>query len=149
MATYQVQTDGGTYQVETDDAPETSATGAVGRGALDAIPFGTKGAAALQGALSPDKSHDYLAELDQLIEADKSQHPIAHVTGEIAGSVAPFAIPGVGEALGAETLAGRAGIGAGIGGLQAASNTRKPLSSPEGMMDIAKGAGIGAVINPA
>jgi hypothetical protein len=149
MSTYQVETTGGTYQVETDDAPETSVQGAVGRGALDAIPFGTKGAAALQAGIGEGKYEDYLKELDQLLATDKQQHPIAHATGEVAGSVAPFMVPGVGEALGAETLAGRAGIGAGIGALQGASNTREDLTSPEGMKDIAMSAGTGAVLNPA
>ena len=130
-------------------APETSTLGAAARGALDAVPFGTKGAAAVEAGLGTGKYEDYLKELDTLIEADRQQHPIAHYGGEALGSVAPFAIPGVGEALGAETLAGRAGVGAGLGALQAASNTRAPLTSPQGLEDIALGAGSGAILNPA
>lgn len=149
MATYQVETEGGTYEVETSDTPETSVPGAVGRGALDAIPFGVKGGAALQAGIAGGSYDHYLSELDKLIESDKEQHPIAHGAGEVAGAVAPFLIPGVGEALGAETLAGRAGIGAGIGALQGASATREPLTSEEGLTEIAKGAGTGAILNPA
>ncbi len=147
MAIYHVETDGGTYQVETDDGPETSALGAAGRGALDAIPFGTKGAAKVQEAVSgqPGTYDKYLSELDALLSADKSQHPVAHYGGEVAGTIAPLAIPGVGEALGAESLAGRAGIGAGLGALQGASSNRNPDSM---VSDIAKGAGIGAVAQP-
>jgi hypothetical protein len=132
-----------------DQIPETSALGAAGRGALDALPFGTKGAAAVEAGLGQDKYEQYLKELDALLAADKESHPVAHIAGETAGSVAPFLVPGVGEALGAESLAGRAGVGAGIGALQAASNTRAPLQSPEGLQDVLKGAGAGAVLNPA
>jgi hypothetical protein len=144
------------YQLDSPSVPEgytvdspTSAAGAAGLGALDAIPFGLKGAAQAEEALKGGKAADYLKELDQLVAQQKEEHPIAHGAGEIAGSVAPFAIPGVGEALGAETMAGRAGIGAGIGALQAASNERAPLTSTQGLQDIAKGAGTGAVLNPA
>ncbi len=128
-------------------SPTTSAVGAAGRGALDAIPFGTKGAAKAQELLSGKAgSYDkYLADLDAMIGADKEQHPVAHYGGEIAGTVAPFAIPGVGEALGAESLAGRAGIGAGLGALQGASSNRNPANMGT---DIAKGAGLGAIAQP-
>ncbi len=144
------------YQLDQPGVPEgytvdtpTSAAGAAGLGAVDAIPFGMKGLAKGEEALKGGKYDDYLKELDTLLAQQKEEHPIAHVAGELAGSVAPFAIPGVGEALGAESLAGRAGIGAGLGALQGASNTRNPLSSPAGVQDIAKGAGTGAVLNPA
>src|SRR5258708_5327307 len=162
MATYHVTSPSGDQYVinNTDDGkaqqaakdladsfgPATSTMGAAGRGALDALPFGDKAAAALQGAVSGGSSDQYLKQLDQLIAADKEQHPIAHGAGEVAGTVAPFAIPGVGEALGAESLAGRAAIGAGIGGLQGASNNRDSSSL---LSDVAKGAASGAVLNPA
>jgi len=129
--------------------PETSVPGAFGRGALNAVPFGTKGAAAVEAGLGSGSYKDYLDELDRFMKSDVEQHPIAHTTGEIAGTVAPFLIPGVGQALGAETLVGRAGIGAGLGALQGASNTRQDLTSSEGMKDIAKSAGMGAILNPA
>ena len=126
--------------------PATTAMGAAGRGALDAIPFGEKAAAGAEAAIGSSKYKDYLAQLDQLIAADKQQHPIAHDVGEIAGTAAPLAIPGVGEALSADTLAGRAGIGAGIGALQAASANRDTSQLPQ---ELLKGAGVGAVVNPA
>ncbi len=129
-------------------SPTTSALGAAGRGALDALPFGAKAAAGVESAL--DSAHsktykDYLAELDTLTGADKEQHPIAHYAGEAAGTVAPLAIPGVGEALTADSLAARAGTGAAIGALQGASNNRNPESL---LGDVAKGAGVGAVAQP-
>lgn len=138
------------FQIPEEDKQQTtSITGALGRGALDAVPFGVKGAAGLESTVTGGNYDKYLKELDDLIEADRQQHPVAHGIGEVAGTVAPFAIPGVGEALGAETLAGRAGIGAGLGALEGASETRAPLTSEEGIKDIAKSAGLGALINPA
>lgn len=129
-------------------SPTTSAIGAAGRGALDALPFGDKAAAGVESALDSTNSKtykDYLSELDTLVGADKAQHPIAHYAGEAAGTVAPLAIPGVGEALTGDSLAARAGIGAAIGGAQGASNNRNPDSL---VSDIAKGAGVGAVAQP-
>lgn len=144
------------YQLDQPGLPEgytldegPSALGAASRGALDAVPFGTKGAAAIESTVKGGKYADYLKELDNMLTQDKEQQPVAHTVGEIGGSIAPFAIPGVGEALGAESLAGRAGIGAGLGALQAASNTRKDLTSKEGLEDVAMGAGSGALLNPA
>lgn len=147
MATYQVETDGGTYQVETDDAPQeqTSALGAAGRGALDAVPFGDKAYAAGAANINNTTYDKELGNLDHQIALDKSQHPIAHDVGEVGGTVAPFMIPGVGEALGAESIAGRAAVGAGMGAVQGASENRD--SSQMGT-DIAKGAGLGAVAGP-
>lgn len=126
--------------------PQTSALGAAGRGALDAVPFGTKAAAGVESAVGNGSYEKYLAELDSLLSADKSQHPVAHYAGETAGTIAPFAIPGVGEALAGEGIASRAGIGAGLGALQAGSNNRNAAELPT---DLLKGAGIGALVNPA
>jgi len=125
--------------------PQTSALGAAGRGALDALPFGDKAAAGVESAVGGKSYKDYLAEIDQLLAADKDQHPIAHYAGETAGTLAPLAIPGVGEALTAEGIGGRAAIGAGIGALQGASNNRNSSQLPQ---DILAGAGVGAVLNP-
>lgn len=125
--------------------PETSAAGAIGRGALDAIPFGDKAAAKLQYVANGSDYDKNLSDIDANLAADKTNHPVAHGAGEVVGSVAPFAIPGVGEALGAESLAGRAAIGAGLGGLQGASENR---DSSHMVGDIAKGAGMGAIANP-
>lgn len=129
-------------------SPTTTALGAAGRGALDAVPFGDKAAAGVQAALDPTpKSYkDYLSELDMLVGADKEQHPIAHDVGEVAGTAAPLAIPGVGEALSAESIAGRASIGAGLGALQGASSNRDTANLPS---DVLKDAAIGGVAGPA
>lgn len=126
--------------------PQTSTLGALGRGALDAVPFGTKAAAGAEAAVGSDSYDKYLNELDSLLASDKAQHPIAHGAGETAGTLAPLAIPGVGEALEAETLAGRAGIGAGIGALQGASNNRDASHLPT---DILKSGALGAAVGPA
>lgn len=139
--------DQNSFQIpQEDQVPTTSILGAAGRGALDAVPFGDKAAAGVEAATGSKTYDSYLKELDSLLAADKDQHPIAHYGGEVAGTVAPFAIPGVGEALSAETLAGRAGIGAGLGALQGASNNRDASQLPK---DIALGAGSGALLNPA
>lgn len=148
MATYQVETEGGTYQVETDDASpdQSSVGGSVARGALDAIPFGDKAAAYIDSNnLGHNTYEKNLSNIDANLATDKAQHPIAHGTGEVVGSVAPFAIPGVGEALGVEGIAGRAAVGAGLGALQGASNNR---DSNTMVGDIAKNAGIGAIAQP-
>lgn len=129
-------------------ATKTTALGAAGRGALDAIPFGNKAGAAIEAGLdsSPSGTYDkYLKELDTLVGADKEQHPVAHYAGETAGTLAPLAIPGVGEALTADSLAGRAAVGAGIGAVQGASNNRDTAQLPS---DVLKGAGVGAIAQP-
>ncbi len=162
MATFNVTSpDGKNYQVANDDpqkaqqaamdlansfGPATSATGAAARGAMDAIPFGTKGVAKTEEALGQGSYQDKLNQLDALLAADRVQHPVAHGAGEVFGTVAPFAIPGVGEALGPESVAGRAAVGAGMGALQAASQNRDPNALPS---DLAKSAAVGAVAGPA
>lgn len=127
-------------------AAAPSVAGAAARGALDAVPMGVKLAGNVENTLNPSKSTDkYVQELDAMLASDKASQPVAHGAGEVLGSVAPFAIPGVGEALAGETMAGRAAIGAGIGGLQGASNNRNPDDLGT---DIAKGAAVGAVAQP-
>lgn len=120
---------------------DTTALGAAGRGALDAVPFGDKAYA----AVAPGDYNQNLSSLDQMIATDKQEHPIAHDVGEVGGTIAPFAIPGVGEVLGAESLAGRAAVGAGLGALQGASNNR---NSDDLGKDVLENAALGAVLNP-
>jgi len=128
--------------VQQQTAP--SMAGSFLRGAANAIPFGTK---ALAGMQSGDYDKN-IAKQDALLSIDKATNPMSHYVGEATGTIAPLAIPGVGEVLGADSLAGRVAAGAGIGALQGASNTRAPLTSEEGMKDIGTGALVGGLTQP-
>lgn len=91
-----------------------------GRAALNNFPLGQQAAA----ALTPGQ--DYSPALKQLNDQAimaKTAHPIAYGAGAVAGSVAPLAIPGVGEALGAESMGTRALASGALGAAQAIGNT--------------------------
>lgn len=137
------------FQIPEEDKQQTpSALGAIGRGAVDALPLGAKGLAEAQYIATGKPYEQNLANFDKDVATDKEEMPIAHYTGEVAGSVAPLAIPGVGEALSSETALGRAGIGAGLGALQGVSQTRNDITTPEGASDVAKSALMGGVAAP-
>jgi hypothetical protein len=79
-----------------------------GRGALNNFPLAQQGAA----ALSPGDYSTNLASLNQKAAASKAANPISYGTGAVAGSLAPLALPYVGEALEASPVLGNAALGA-------------------------------------
>src|ERR1700676_3698028 len=79
-----------------------------GRGALNNFPLAQQAAA----ALTPGSYSQNLASLNQKASASKAANPISYGTGAVPGSVAPLAIPVVGEALEASPVLGNAALGA-------------------------------------
>ena len=90
-----------------------------GRAAINNLPaggqLGALGTAALKGTDYSQGMHEF----NQKAAEAKAEHPIAYRAGAIAGTAAPLAIPGVGEAMAAAPAA----TGAGLGALNAIGNT--------------------------
>ena len=80
-----------------------------GRAAVNNLPLGAQAAAAL------NPTQDYSTALknfnDQAVNA-KAAHPVAYGAGAVTGTLAPLAIPGVGEAFEAAPIASGAALGA-------------------------------------
>lgn len=72
-------------------------------------------------------------------QAAKQANPVSYGAGAVAGSLAPLAIPGVGEALEAAPIATNAGLGA----LSAVSNSDLSKNPEKNAKDALLGAGIG------
>ena len=113
------------------------------RAALRNVPLGQQAAAMAAPVLNPlglaDKP-DYsgeLAHLTEAAEAGKAQNPKSYLAGAAAGTLAPMAIPGAGEALEAAPILGNAALGA-TQGLSDTNLTQNPG-------EIAKQAAIGGV----
>lgn len=144
MATYQVETTGGTYEVETADP--TSAAESFGAGAVNNLPLGGQ-----LGALGEEvtgKAPDYSSGMERWkkeISDSKANHPVAYGAGAVAGTAAPLAIPGVGEALEASPALTNAILGAG----NALSDVDVVKNPGEAVKEGAIGAGIGAVTGKA
>jgi hypothetical protein len=110
--------------------PDEGALAAAGRGALRNFP-GAQQLAAAAAPINPfSDKQDYSSEMEHLTQAAetaKGQHPVAYGAGATAGTLAPLAIPGVGEGLEAAPFLGNAALGA----AQAASdvNLTKPTAA--------------------
>jgi hypothetical protein len=133
MATYQVETDNGIYEVETEDPigkPES-----FGRGAANNFPLAPQ---AIAGLSSGDYSKN-LADWNAKAAQAKSANPITYGAGAVTGAMAPLAIPGVGEAMAANPIAANAALGA----ASAMSNTDVLQHPEEAAKDVVKGGLIG------
>jgi hypothetical protein len=133
MATYQVETDHGTYEVETEDPigkPES-----FGRGAANNFPLAPQ---AIAGLSSGDYSKN-LADWNAKAAQAKSANPITYGAGAVTGAMALLAIPGVGEAMAANPIAANAALGA----ASAMSNTDVLQHPEEAAKDVVKGGLIG------
>lgn len=129
------------------DAPAPEQQGpleSAARGALRNFPLAQQGAAAAAPLLNKfglSEKPTYGAELQHLTEAaeaGKAQNPKSYIAGAAAGTLAPLAIPGAGEALEAAPFLGNAALNA----VQSQSDTN--LTKPT--MANAKEAGIAALI---
>ena len=151
MPNYQVTgPDGSQYQITApDDATAQKALSdladqlgpgkweAFGRGALRNFPMAQQATAALE---SGDYSQN-IADLTQKAEEAKAAHPVAYGTGAVTGTLAPLALPGVGEALESAPVATNIGLGA----LQNLSDVDIAQQPKEAL----KSAGIGGAVGGA
>lgn len=137
MATYQVETDGGTYQVETaDEAP--SKLESFGRGAANNVPLAPQAISALSDG---DYSKN-LADWNDKAAGAKAANPVSYGAGAVTGAMAPLAIPGVGEAMEAAPIAS----GAALGAANAVSNTDLVNKPDEAIKQGLEGAATGGVL---
>lgn len=113
-------------------------------GFADEISGGLESAAGSLG-LVPDKTYEQARdESRSAYHAAEKENPGSYLTGQLAGSIAPLAIPGVGVAKGAGTAAaiGKAALTGGVlGGLTGAGASEKDT-----MADVAKDALTGAEV---
>ena len=157
MADYTVQDPAGNEHVITgpDGASDTEILQAAqnlltpgmlesaGRGALNNLPLGGQIGALGTMALNPDKDYSTaLSDVNQQAAAAKAAHPIAYGAGAVAGSVAPLAIPGVGEAF----AAAPATAGAALGAANAVGNIDVTKQPQEALKQGLEGAATGAIL---
>lgn len=121
-----------------------SAPEAFGRAAVNNLPLGGQLGAAGTAALS-DKPIGYsesLQDWNQKASEAKQQHPIGYGAGAVTGSMAPLAIPLVGEAMEAAPVAS----GAALGAANAIGNTDVVQNPGEAAKQAAIGLGTGATL---
>lgn len=138
MATYQVETDGGTYQVDTEEQPGMVESGL--RGAANNFPLMPQAIAGGEALLGDKGYSENLADWNKKAAEAKAAHPIAYGAGAVGGALAPLAIPGVGGLLESAPIAGNAVLGA----ANAISNTDLSKDPTGALKQAAKGAGLGA-----
>lgn len=136
MATYEVTTDGGTYQIETGEAIGQGESFA--RAAANNFPLAPQ---AIAGLSEGDYSKN-LADWNQKAAEAKEANPKTYGAGAVTGALAPMAIPGVGAALKSAPVAGNAIFGA----ANAISNIDLSQRPEEALKQGAKGALLGAGI---
>jgi len=98
--------------------------------------------AAGSAALGPESYSQNLAEQNKAISGAKSANPVSYWAGATVGTLAPLAIPGVGEAMEAAPIATNAGLGA----LNAIGNTNIAQQPEEAAKQALDGAGIGGAV---
>lgn len=136
MASYEVETDQGTYQVDTEDP--ISKPESFGRGAANNFPLAPQAIAGLSEGNYSQNMADWNAKAAEA----KKANPITYGAGAVTGAMAPLAIPGVGEAMAANPITGNALLGA-----ASAVSNRDVLQQPEeAAKDIVKGGLIGGTI---
>ncbi len=175
MATYQVQDPAGQlHEIEgPDDAspdqitaqaqslipkpPANNAVESAIHGFVNNIPLGPQvaaGADTLAGKLGlgtegpmgnkPTYSEN-LEKYNKTFAEAKKEHPVAYGAGAVGGTIAPLAIPGVGEAMAASPIAGNAAYGA----ANAISNTDLMKNPGEATKQAVGGAAIGGAVGAA
>lgn len=135
MAVYQVETDNGTYEVETEDP--ISKPESFGRAAANNFPLAPQ---AIAGLSEGDYSQN-MADWNAKAASAKEANPITYGAGAVTGAMAPLAIPGVGEVMAANPITGNAILGA-----ASAVSNRDVLQHPEeAAKDVVKGGLIGGM----
>ena len=162
MATLEAQTpDGSTLNIDVPEGmPETNYPHLVddavahymstkqgglesfGRAAVNNLPAGGQLGALGTAAMGNEPYSQAMQEWNQKIAQAKEQHPNLYKIGAVTGSVAPLAIPGVGEAM----ATAPAITGAGLGALNAVGNIDIAQNPGEAAKEAAIGAGTGAAL---
>lgn len=124
---------------------ESLARGAEQGATMDFAPRINAGIQALGGA-DYDKA---LADERVSMQRAQSSHPYLYGAGNIAGSVAPLAIPGVGEAVAGEGILGAAKAGALMGGVSGVGQSADLSDLPDVAQNAVSGAASGAAIGGA
>lgn len=106
MAIYEVETDKGTYEVETEEP--IGKLESFGRGAANNVPLVPQ---AIAGLSEGDYSKN-LEDWNTKAQAAKGQNPVSYGAGAVTGAIAPLAIPGVGAAMSKAPIAANALYGA-------------------------------------
>lgn len=112
------------------------------RGIENNVPLANQAIAAGSAALGPESYSQNLAEQNKAISGAKSANPVSYGAGATVGTLAPLAIPGVGEAMEAAPIATNAGLGA----LNAIGNTNIAQQPEEAAKQALEGAGIGGAV---
>jgi len=113
-----------------------------GRGIENNFPLLNQAIAGGSAALGDKSYSENLAEQNKDISTAKTAHPVAYGAGAVTGSLAPLAIPGVGEALESAPIATNAALGA----ANAVSDTDLAQNPEQGLKQAAIGAGTGAAL---
>jgi hypothetical protein len=122
-----------------------SAVESFGRAAVNNLPAGGQLGALGTAALKGEDYSQGMQDFNEKASEAKAEHPVAYGAGAVTGSVAPLAIPGVGEAM----AAAPALTGAGLGAANAIGNTDLVKNPDEALKQAALGAGTGAIIGKA
>lgn len=115
---------------------------AFGRAAVNNLPAGGQLGALGTAALKGTNYSQGMEEFNKKIQEAKAEHPIAYGAGAVTGSLAPLAIPGVGEAMAAAPTL----TGAGLGALNAVGNTDIAKEPTEALKQAGEGAVLGGAI---
>lgn len=126
-------------------APEQGVLETAARGALRNFP-GAQQIAAAAAPLNPlSEKPTYSEEIKHLTEAaeqGKALNPVAYGAGAVAGSLAPLAIPIIGEGLAAAPILGNAAMGA----TQSIADTNLVEHPGQAAGEAAVGGGIGGIL---
>lgn len=138
---------GGIPAVGQDEPTDnTTALGAVGRGAVGMLPLGNQAYSAIAGAAEKKPYLQERQELEKEIKSDITSHEPSRLAGQAAGIAAPALLTG--GAFTPESLAEAAGQGAAVGAGFGAGNAIDTLASggsgAKAAGDVALGAGLGA-----
>jgi hypothetical protein len=109
---------------------------AFGRAAVNNLPAGGQLGALGTAAIKNEPYSQAMEEFNQKAAEAKAEHPVAYGAGAVTGSLAPLAIPGVGEAMAAAPVA----TGAGLGALNAVGNTDITQNPGEALKQAGEGA---------
>ncbi len=115
------------------------------------IPFAQQAAAAIAPINPLSEKSDYSGELQHLTnaaESGKAQNPVSYGAGAVAGTLAPLAIPGAGEAM-AATYPAAIASNAGLSAAQSLSDTNLTNPSGDALKQALIAAGIGGTIGAA
>jgi len=113
-----------------------------GRAAVNNLPAGGQIGALGTAALKGEDYSQGMQEFNQKASDAKAAHPVAYGAGAVAGTMAPLAIPGVGEAMAAAPAA----TGAALGAANAVGNTDVTQNPGEAVKQGLEGAATGAVL---